>query len=89
MKTDTQGNGPGMMETATGVMQLQAEEHQGVRATTGSWGLPCWLSGKESACNAGDADSVGKIPWRRAWQPTPVFLPGESYRERSLTGYSP
>ena len=32
---------------------------------------------------------VGKIPWRRAWQPTPVFLPGESYRRRSLVGYSP
>ena len=32
---------------------------------------------------------VGKIPWRRAWQPTPVFLPGESHGQRSLTGYSP
>ena len=32
---------------------------------------------------------VGKIPWRRAWQPTAVFLPGESHRQRSLAGYSP
>ena len=32
---------------------------------------------------------VGKIPWRRAWQPTPVFLPGESLGWRSLAGYSP
>ena len=32
---------------------------------------------------------VGKIPWRRAWQPTPVFLPGESHRQKSLVGYSP
>ena len=32
---------------------------------------------------------VGKIPWRRAWQPTPVFWPGESHRlRRSLAGYS-
>ena len=31
----------------------------------------------------------GKIPWRRAQQPTPVFLPGESHRQRSLVGYSP
>ena len=31
----------------------------------------------------------GKIPWRRAWQPTPMFLPGESYGQRSLAGYSP
>ena len=32
---------------------------------------------------------VRKIPWRRAWQPTPVFLPGESQGQRSLAGYSP
>ena len=31
----------------------------------------------------------GKMPWRRAWQPTPVFLPGESHGQRSLMGYSP
>ena len=31
---------------------------------------------------------VGTIPWRRAWQPTPVFLPGASYGQRSLEGYS-
>ena len=32
---------------------------------------------------------VGKIPWRRKWQPMPVFLPGESHGQRSLVGYSP
>ena len=32
---------------------------------------------------------VGKIPWRKKWQPTSVFLPGESLGQRSLTGYSP
>ena len=32
---------------------------------------------------------VGKIPWRRAWQPTPVFLPGEFHGQRSLVGCSP
>ena len=32
---------------------------------------------------------VGKIPWRRAWQPTPVFLPRECHGRRSLAGYSP
>jgi len=32
---------------------------------------------------------VGKIPWRREWQLTPVFLPGKSHGERSLLGYSP
>ena len=32
---------------------------------------------------------VAKIPWRRAWQPIPVFLPGESHGQRSLVSYSP
>ena len=32
---------------------------------------------------------IGNIPWRRAWQTTPVFLPGESHGQRSLMGYSP
>ena len=43
-------------------------------------GFPRWLGGKESACNAGDDGYVssnsrsGKIPWRRKWPSTPVFL---------------
>ena len=44
-------------------------------------GLPLWLSGKESTCQCKRCrfDAwVGKIPWRRKWQPTPVFLPGKS-----------
>ena len=32
---------------------------------------------------------MGKIPWRRTWQPTPGFLPGKSHGQRSLVGYSP
>ena len=32
---------------------------------------------------------VGKIPWKRKWQPTTVFLPGESHGQGSLVGYSP
>ena len=50
---------------------------------------------KNPPANAGDVrDSgsipgLGKIPWRRAWQLTPVFLPGESHGQRSLVGYSP
>ena len=32
---------------------------------------------------------VGKIPWRRKWKPTPVFLPGGSHGQRSLADYSP
>ena len=41
---------------------------------------------KKSACNAGDP---GSIPWRREWQPTPVFLPGEFCEQRNLAGYCP
>ena len=37
----------------------------------------------------GFAPWVGKIPWSRKWQSTPVFLLGEFHRQRSLTGYSP
>ena len=57
-------------------------------------GLPLWLSDKELAYNigaTGDAGLtwVGKIPWRRAWQVTPEFLPGASHGQRSLAGYFP
>ena len=50
--------------------------------------------GKKSACNAGATGDAGLIlhwadPWRRKWQPTPVFSPGEFHGQRSLAGYSP
>ena len=43
--------------------------------------------GKASACN--EETLVGKIPWRRKWQPIPVLLPGKSHGQRNLVGYSP
>ena len=43
--------------------------------------LWCWRPGSDPW--------VGKIPYRRAWQPSPVFLPGESHGHRNLAGYSP
>ena len=52
-------------------------------------GLPWWLRDKEFACSCRrfgfDPWSV-KIPWRRTWQPTPMFLPGKSRGQRSLVG---
>ena len=54
-------------------------------------GLPWWLSGKVSACQCKRHRFdlwVRKIPWKRKWQPTPVFLPGKSHGQRSLAGYS-
>ena len=60
-----------------------------------SSGLPSGASGIESTCRfrrrkrLGCDPWVGKIPWRKAWQPTPVFLPGESHGQRNLVGYRP
>ena len=56
------------------------------------FGLPCWLRQKRIRLHCGRCGLdpwVGKIPWRRAWQSTLVFLPGESQGQRSLVGYSP
>ena len=57
--------------------------------------LPGGSAVKNLPVNAGEArdtgdgfDQVRKIPWRRKWQPTPVFLPGKSQRQSSLVGYS-
>ena len=58
-------------------------------------GLPRWCSGKESACQGrrckrrGFDFLLGKTPGGRKWQPTPVFLPGQSHGQRSLEGYGP
>ena len=56
-------------------------------------GLPRWLSGIESTCRCrrcrrhGFDPWVGKIPWSRKWQSTPVFLLGESHGQRTLVDY--
>ena len=58
-------------------------------------GFPGGASDKEPSCQCRRHKRlrfnpwVWKILWRRAWQPTPVFLPGESHGQRSLVGYSP
>ena len=58
-------------------------------------GFPGGAIGKEPACQCRRwkrcrfSLQVGKIPWRRAWQPTPVLLHGEFHGQRSLVGYSP
>ena len=50
---------------------------------------------KDLTATAGDVRDLGlvpgsgKIPWRRAWQSTPAFLPGESHGQKSQAGYSP
>ena len=58
-------------------------------------GFPGGASGEEPACQYRRHKRrrfhprVGKFPWRRTWQPTPVFLPGEFHGKRSLAGYGP
>ena len=58
-------------------------------------GFPSGASGKEPVCQCRRHKrhwfdlSVRKIPWRMAWQPTPVFLPGEYHGQRTLVGHSP
>ena len=62
---------------------------------TGSMGLPQWLTSKGLTWEFRRRERhvfdlwLGKILWRRAWQPTPVFLPGECHLQRSLVGYVP
>ena len=61
-----------------------------IRNTLSPGGLPKWLRGKKSTCQCRRCrfnSWVRKIPWRRKWQPTAVFLPGRSHRQRSLAGF--
>ena len=56
------------------------------------WAMP---GGKEPACQCRRRKRhkfeswIRKIPWRRAWKPVPIFLPGKSHGQRSLLGYIP
>ena len=69
------------------------------KACVGRWhlafGFPRWRSGEESSCQCRGSKRckfdpwVGKIPWSRKWQPTPLFLHGEFHGQRSLVDYSP
>ena len=55
-------------------------------------GLLQWLSGKESACNAGDTGSIPGLersPAESNDLPTPIFLPEESHGQRNPVGYNP
>ena len=71
--------------------EIQKRGYICIRTTS----FPGGASGKEPTCQCRRLKRckfgpwVWKIPWRRAWQPTAVFLPGESHGQRSLEGYSP
>ena len=54
--------------------------------------VPWWLRQQSICLQCGRPEFnpwIGKISWKRKWQPTPVFLPGKSHGQRSLVGYSP
>ena len=77
-------------------MEKEIATHSSILAWRIPWmkepGFPGSSEVKASARNAGDQGSIpglGRLPWRRKWQPTPLFLPGESHGRRSLVGYSP
>ena len=75
--------------------RIRLREPSGGRFCRFLWkvkGFPWWLRGQRICLQCGRSGFnpwVGKIPWRRAWWPTPVLLPGESHGRRSLVGYSP
>ena len=80
-------------------MGFPREEYWSRRPFTSSGDLPdpgikprslhcMWILYHRDVRDAGLVSWVGKIPLRRAWQPTPVFLPGKSHGHRSLAGYS-
>ena len=55
-------------------------------------GASPWLSGRRIRLQGrrhGFCPGMRRIPWRRKWQATPAFFPGESHGQRSLVGYSP
>ena len=76
---------------AIGISLPSQMAEQGILCMCTNWcGLPWWFRGEESVyqCRRCGLDPwVRKVPWRRKWQPTPVFLPGKSHGQRSLAGY--
>ena len=75
----TQGENPGHAYTDSAIICMKVDLPNGSDSKSICWqwerlGFDPW---------------VGKIPWRRKWQSTPVLLPGKSHGQRSLVGYSP
>ena len=81
---------PGGLQSTGSQSQTPLSMH-----TTLSLGFSGGASGKESSCQhrrhkrRSFETWVEKIPWKRRWQPTPVFSSGESHGQRSLAGYDP
>ena len=82
-------------ERLRGHLNTHTHTHTHTHTEMKASGLPVKADifrGKEPACQCRRCRFdpwVGKTPWRRKWQCTPVFLPGEFHEQRSLAGYSP
>ena len=85
-----------MFKSSSDQKSVKTKSHKNIHLSYGLnlWeGFPQGASGKEPACQCrihgrwGFNLWIERIPWRRAWQPTPVFLPGESHGQRSLEAY--
>ena len=86
----------GMLQGFFSTIELIDEpKHFGKYYICGWGGFPDSTSGKEPACQLRRHRKLGfdpwirKIPLRKAWQPTQVFLPGKSHGQRSLADYGP
>ena len=77
---------PGRLQS----MGSQSETDWATSLYTKNMGFPGCSDGRVYLQNGrpGFDPCIGKIPWKGEWQPTPVFLPGESHGQRSLVGYS-
>ena len=85
-------NLPAIQETLVQFLDQEDPLEKGQSIHTSILELPCWLrwSTIHLQCGRPGFDpQAGKIPWRRAWQPTPIFLPGEAPWTGSPVGYSP
>ena len=87
-----QANGGAGIQSHTAWFQKLSEHLTTIYSIV--WACQVALVVKNPPANAGDTTRpsfdpwVGTVPWRRAWQPIPVFLPGQSQGQRSLVGYS-
>ena len=84
-------NLPAMQETPVRFLGREVPLEKGQATHSSVLGLPWWLRWQRICLQCGRPGLdpwVGKIPLRRAWQPTPVFRPGESHGQKNLVGYS-
>ena len=78
-------------------VEKDRKDHRFWILSLSEWGLPGGSVAKNLPISAETQETwvsgfdpwVGKVLWRRKWQPTPVFLPGKSHGRRNIVGYSP